>query len=298
MPVKFIRVFFAILVASSLQAQTSSHTWAHLIRDLAFGRAVAVDANGNSYFTGYYYQTVKIGSTVLTNKGTADIYLAKFDATGNPFWARSAGGSGYDVPSRNAVDASGNCYLTGSFNGSAAFGSRTVSSAGATDGFVAKYDTAGECAWVVAIGGRYADEVRGVTTDARGNCYVTGTFGDAFILSNGQLISSSGGTDFFIVKISPAGTILWAAQGGGSGDDAGVGVTVDARGAVYVTGNFTASMRIGSTVLTPNGTDNTASDMFIAKYDSMGTPLWAHQSKGRAYVRGISTDASGNSTVT
>jgi len=251
----FALLFTIICTTSTLHAQSPSSTWARLIKGTVFGGSVAADASGNAYVTGIYSGTITIGSTELSTRGSMDIFLAKFDPQGNPVWARSAGGTGHDTPRQIAVDAAGNCFLTGVFNGTATFGSVGIVSAGYTDGFLAKYDAKGECAWVVTIGGRFDDGVSGVCVDARGNSVLVGTFTDAFILGNGQLIAPAGGSDFLAMKFDANGACLWAIQGGGAGDDGGSGASVDSSGNVYVIGSFSGSVRIGSDALTSDGTE-------------------------------------------
>ncbi len=63
------------------------------------GNGIAVDASGNSYVTGYFVSpTITFSTTTLTNasSGTSDMFVVKYDASGNVVWARSAGGTNYD----------------------------------------------------------------------------------------------------------------------------------------------------------------------------------------------------------
>ena len=62
-------------------------------------------------------------------------------------WATPAGGSGADMAWDMVLDSQGNAYLTGSFSGSATFGSTTLNSMGGLDGFVAKMDHDGNWMW-------------------------------------------------------------------------------------------------------------------------------------------------------
>ena len=56
-----------------------------------YGYGIAVDANGNSYVTGYFYNSATFGTTTLTSSGYADIFVAKLDSSGNWLWAKQAG---------------------------------------------------------------------------------------------------------------------------------------------------------------------------------------------------------------
>ncbi|MBI3656974.1 MAG: SBBP repeat-containing protein [Acidobacteria bacterium] len=64
--------------------------------------------------------------TLTCSSGREDIFLAKYDAAGNVLWARRAGGSDDDLANGVAVDGSGNAYVTGFFDGTATFGTTTL----------------------------------------------------------------------------------------------------------------------------------------------------------------------------
>ncbi len=114
------------------------------------GRGIAADRSGNSYITGAFAGSATLGpgesnETTLTSAGDFDIFVAKYDASGDLVWAKRIGGTGvFDVGRGIAVDGSGNSYVTGSFEDSATFGpgktnETTLTSAGDLDILVAKY---------------------------------------------------------------------------------------------------------------------------------------------------------------
>ena len=103
------------------------------------GNSITIDSSGNSYVTGYFYSvTASFGTTTLTSNGESDIFVAKLDSSGNWLWAKKAGGAYYDYGYSIATDSSGNCYLSGSFSGTASFGGINLTSSGGEDIFVAK----------------------------------------------------------------------------------------------------------------------------------------------------------------
>ena len=77
--------------------------------------SIAVEVSGNSFVTGYFRSSsITFGTTTLTNAGsvvTKDIYIVKYDASGNAVWAKSAGGSGDDYSTAIALAVSGNSSL-------------------------------------------------------------------------------------------------------------------------------------------------------------------------------------------
>ena len=76
------------------------------------GVGIAADASGNSYVTGFFGGTVDFdpgaGVTNLTSVGGRDIFVAKYDASGNPVFALGLGGGDTDEGQGIAIDASGN----------------------------------------------------------------------------------------------------------------------------------------------------------------------------------------------
>ncbi len=105
---------------------------------------------GNVLLTGSFGGTADFdpgsGTANLTSNGDADVFLAKYDVSGNYIWAYNFGGTTPDVGQSIATDASGNVLMTGYFNGIVDFdpGSGTAnhtSTAGSRDIFLAKYTT-------------------------------------------------------------------------------------------------------------------------------------------------------------
>jgi hypothetical protein len=84
------------------------------------GMNIAVDGSGNIYSTGYFNGTVDFDSSDgianLTSAGGTDIFISKFDTSGNYLWAKRIGGSGADRGVNIAVDSSGNSYSSGYFS--------------------------------------------------------------------------------------------------------------------------------------------------------------------------------------
>ncbi|SFA72941.1 Por secretion system C-terminal sorting domain-containing protein [Flavobacterium swingsii] len=115
--------------------------------DIGYG--IAVDASGNAYTTGGFSATADFdpnaGTNNLTSAGGADIFVSKLDASGNLVWAKAMGRTTNDIGYGIAVDASGNVYTTGSFQGTVDFdpnaGVSNLTSVGGQDIFVHKMST-------------------------------------------------------------------------------------------------------------------------------------------------------------
>ena len=262
-----------------------------------YGYGISVDANGNSYVTGRFEGTATFGADTLTSSGFLDVFVAKLDADGNWQWAKQAGGSNNDMGYSISVDANGNSYVTGIFQGTATFGAFTLTSSGSYiyDVFVAKLDTGGNWQWVKQAGGGSNDYGYSISVDANGNSYVIGYFEETATFGAFTLITS-GYIDVFVAKLDTNGNWQWAKQAGGTGNDKGQGISVDANGNSYVTGRFKETATFGAFTLITSGSD----DVFVAKLDTDGNWQWAKQAGGSSadYGNSISVDANGNSYVT
>ena len=269
--------------------------------DQAYG--LAVDSAGNAYITGHFYSTnATFGAFTLTNKGSADTFIAKYNNAGNVLWARSAGGAGNDQGTRLALDTNGNCYVTGLFGSpTITFGSFTLTNV-ATDGswdlLLVKYDSNGNVVWAKSAGGPGFDAGNSVAVDTTGNVFVTGYFDGTNVNVGGTILTNNGpaGTsDLFLAKYNSAGALQWVRSAGGNSDDFAF-VGVDAATNSYITGFFVSpTISFGGVTLTNTSLDG-SEDMFVAKYNSAGNLLWARRAVGDSANdgRGIAVDAAGN----
>ena len=297
---KTFLLFILALCSIALFAQNLNWLWAKQAGGISGdkGYSIAVDAYGNSYITGYFRESATFGTTTLTSSSDygSDIFVAKMDINGNWLWAKQAGGTDYDDGYSIAVDVNGNSYVTGYFYGSATFGTTTLTSSGSDDIFVAKLDINGNWLWAKQAGGTSYDYGNRIAVDAYGNSYVTGYFKSSSCSFGTITLNSSGYEDIFVAKMDSNGNWMWAKQAGGTSEDGGTSIAVDANGNSYVTGSFKESANFGTTTLTSSG----SWDIFVAKIDHNGNWLWAKQAGGTDNNGGISiaVDANGNSYVT
>jgi len=270
-----------------------------IMNDLAV--SVSTDDKGNVYVTGYFWSSITFGSTTLINAGTNsyDIFLVKYDSSGNVLWAKSAGGAGDDKTNSVSTDAGGNVYVAGSFGSSfITFGSTTLINAdpaGHLDIFITKYDGNGNVLWAKSAGGIINDEPQCISTDVRGNVYITGSFQNSSITFGSIVLTNSGiFGDIFITKYDSNGNVLWAKSEGGLDDDEARSVS-NSGGNLYITGWFKSPyITFGSTTLI--NANSGVPDMFITKYNSEGDVLWAKGTGGGNfdYANSVATDDAGN----
>ena len=118
--------------------------------------------------------------------------------------------------------------------------------------------------WTKQWGSAIGDVAAGITRDSSGNIYVTGATGEAI---DGQ--GFAGDVDVFLTKYDSSGARLWTRLIGTSGEDRGAAVDVDASGNIYVTGYVSGSYA--------GKTHNGLKDVFLAKYEPDGDPVWYQQ---------------------
>ncbi len=230
--------------------------------------ALSSDISGNIYMSGYFTQPASFGTIKLTSAGQADMFLAKYDPSGNVLWAKRAGGKGDDRATSVKTDASGSSYISGNYtNDSISFGSVLIPNDSVDNSFIAKYDTDGKVIWAKGIGGDCEATDLAVFGN---NVYVCGTFNVSTLNYGSSSLIRTGSSDFFLLNCDSDGKPKWAIKqtsDGKSGETAR-SVTTDNSGNVIITGLFGSEPIIfgASSISSVRGFN-----MFIAKLGSMTT---------------------------
>ncbi|HSD13509.1 MAG TPA: T9SS type A sorting domain-containing protein [Flavobacterium sp.] len=201
-----------------------------------------------------------------------------FNAANSPDYLWGGNNEGKSI----AVDASGNRYVTGYFEGIVDFdpsaGTANLTAVGGQDIFIAKYDSNGNYLWAKAMGGANWDEGNSIVLNSSGEVYVTGFFWQTVDFdpsaATANLITA-GGKDIFLAKYDSNGNYLWAKAMGGTGQDQAKSLVVSTGGELYVTGSFYGTVDFDPSAATANVTSAGSNDVFIAKYGSNGDCIWA-----------------------
>ncbi len=286
-----------LLSASIASGQAPVHLWSKRFGAVYsdVGNAVATDAAGNVFVTGYFRETVNFGGGVLVSAGgSQDIFLAKYNAAGVHQWSKRFGDTNVDGGYAVAVDASGNVFVTGYFSGTVDFGGGDLVSAGSglgQDIFLARYNQDGVHQWSRNFGGGTNNLGRGIAVDVSGNVFVTGTFRDIVDFGGGNLTSAGSG-DIFLAKYSATGAHLWSQRFGDTSFDNGYGVSVDGSGNVFATGAFRGSVDFGGGNFVSAGLN----DIYVAKYNAGGVHQWSKRfgNTGDDFAYSVAADGSGS----
>ena len=239
------------------------------------GNGITSDSRGNVYVSG----TTEGGLDGNTNAGSSDIFVVKYNSSGVKQWTRQLGTSSSDTGYGITSDSSDNVYITGSTVG----GLNGTTNAGSSDLIVVKYNSSGVKQWTRQLGTSSSDSGYGITSDSRGNVYVSGT-------TEGGLDgnTNAGLNDLIVVKYSSSGIKQWTRQLGTSSGDRGWRITSDSSGNVYVTGDTWGGL--------DGNTSAGSDDIFVVKYNSSGIKQWTQQLGTAEHDEGhdITIDSSGN----
>ena len=176
-----------------------------------WGMAVATGLDGSVYVTGQYDSTTTFADSTFGWYGE-QIFLAKYDSSGNAIWGRSTyGGVGRQFVNDVATDAEGNCFLTGGiYPGSTAFGSVVLTSSSSGEVYLMEYDSSGNAVrGATSTGGSPYGEggpYGSITVDCSENIYVAGEFYSATTLSFGGCLlrGDTVNMTMFVAKYSNA----------------------------------------------------------------------------------------------
>ena len=255
--------------------------WVRQVTERSFDfygcNGVAVDADGNSYLIGTVIYNGPPGSS------RSQSFFARYDRYGNQQWLKFSQQLSRNVSfDRIAATPTGQLFLLVTEDGSP---------------YLERADSAGNATRLMPV---WASDL---AADGTTGVVLGGTFSGSRTLGPTNLVSH-GNTDGFVAKCNTNGVLEWVEQIGGTNSDRGTSVrrvTVDGAGNVFALGWFQGAARFGSITLNSLG----RTDVFLAKYDKLGTCLWVRQIQGNfdlfvsddSFLNTVCTDKEGNAYV-
>ena len=267
--------------------------------------AVALDAGGDAFVTGYTYSPDFPASSNADQPaygGAGDGFLAEVAAGGNKLlYSSFLGGEAYDEGRGIAVSTDGHVFVTGDTS-SVAFpilNAYQAQLAGASDAFVSAFDfsgatgtSPGQVIYSTYLGGAGSDAGLAVAADASGDAYLTGyTYSTHFPTSSGayQTVLNAGqSADAFVTEVSPTGgSLVYSTYLGGSAFDAAYAIAVASDGSACVAGDtYSTDFPVAFPVQAANASASAGnSDAFVSKLSPSGSAL-----SFSTYLGGSDTD--------
>lgn len=278
----------------------SNHTlaWKKLIGGTSNDgvKGVAKMPDNGIVVVGQFAGTINLGGSNLVSAGFDDIFVARFDASGNHVWSKRFGDAQQNSVEDVGVAPNGDLVFVGVFGTSANFGGSTINVVGGVDAYVARLDQNGNHVWTKAFqsaGDEYANKV-GVLSD--GSVWVVGTFDTAVNVdgvSGTDVSPTSTGSDILMVKYSAAGAYQSGRSVNGSGATYIWDVAVGFDDALVVSGAYDGTLYT-NTLNVPSSSGST--DAFIFKTNTGGIIQWARKpgDSGLDMLSGVDVGACGD----
>lgn len=255
-------------------------------------------ANGKIVVSGFIGGGLTGNFPISFKGGNADGTLTQLSPVdGKIEWIKQFGGGADEAVINTAIDATGNYYLTGYFNGAGGLSMdadpgpgvhllSVVSGTANRDIFIIKLDPNGDFLWAKQMsspsGGGH-DDVMAIELDSAGNIYLAGSyvFIDFDPGEGSQIYTATGNSDGFVVKLDPNGNFSWVKTFEGTSSKKVQDMKIDSEDNIYVAGRFqgTIDLNPDATVTDLRTTAGNA-DTFVAKLTSSGDYVWGHSYGG------------------
>ncbi|AMM52599.1 hypothetical protein TH61_17385 [Rufibacter sp. DG15C] len=294
---KAILISALMLSLSALHATAQSFEWVQTAGTTmqyagALARKIQVDAAGNTYVVGNFLHNVIFDGREFESTsplGNPDVYLAKYDKGGRLSWVRRYGGKGGEDAIDFALDPQGNVYIVGFFTKANPGDNHEIGGASLhLDGsdrefFLAKLSPSGDLVWLRQSydSGLARPDWPQIAVDPLGNVIFQGTFKGEMRIGSTVLKNDGRSVGLFVVKLSPAGEVLWGNTQVASinfleGPDQltrdfveAAGLTTDASGNIYYTGIFRGTLSFKGEQVRSK-----AQDVYLVKLDPDGRQAW------------------------
>ena len=296
---KLFLLFFIIHCYKNISAQQWNWVAGSFSTSIVEGHAICVDQHHNSWATGYFQDSLTLGSFTAYAPHSG-MYIAKFDASGNPLLLIQSDTSvifadGYGI----CADLYGNIYVTGRFSGDLIFQNDTLHThTNTSDAFLLKFDTLGNIQWSRDAYGSNTDNGVSVSCDSTGNVYMSGVFESYFFIVGHDTLTCMSPASVFLSKYDSNGNEIWAKQSYAYDEASGGYSSIDKFENVYLSGTFKVSIAFGN--LTYNAGNPVNGESFLVKFDSSGTETWLRgkeTSHGKVVNVAISVDPWGHPVI-
>jgi hypothetical protein len=245
------------------------------------GHGVALDPAGGVAVTGYVngraaFGTTSAGAAVDIDPAQGRAFVARWEPSGRIAWAQPLAGPNGDGKAV-AIGELGQIVACGQFEGTARFGREPTAPmliadyADSQPGvYLAEYSLAGTPRWARRLTGVGVWPWRARFAPG-GELVFAGSFGGGIVIDpevpRPTRIFSKGGNDVLFARLTGAGELIWAAAGGGLGDDEAADVAAAADGFTWAVGSYVGPAMFGSDesqlVTLTSGTDGNA---FLMRY--------------------------------
>jgi gliding motility-associated-like protein len=212
------------------------------------------------------------GVYTLNSNGGVDVFVGKYSINGNFIWAFGVGGNSQDLGMQLQLDSLNNVYVSGSFIGTnvdfnPGAAVTPLSSAGMSDGYIAKYSPSGNLIWAKKIGSTTDDYAWSIII-ANNKLIASGEFSGTVDFDPSPAVynlTSQGSADAFYSFFDLAGNFECATAFGGIGYDRVFSLHAIGTDSFYACGNFSNTVDFNPSANTLIQTSNGLYDGFLVK---------------------------------
>jgi hypothetical protein len=180
----------------------------------SIAHGIDIDSTGAAVIVGEFQSGITFGTTVLTNNGQRDYFMARISPAGAFVWAKADGSTANDALYGVAIDYP-RIYVTGIFNADHTFGSIAVTTHGGQDILVACTDISGNELFAKSNGGGSSDDIGyGAAVDHSGGVYFSGNYLGPATFGSSNIVGSNSA---YLVKYDIIGNQQWVKTVNGGG---------------------------------------------------------------------------------
>jgi len=197
---------------------------------------------------------------VSENKGQLDFWVVKLNESGNIQWQKTLGGSNDDMAKSVRQTSDGGYIIAGE---SSSIDGDVTNPLGNADFWVVKLSSLGTLDWQKSFGGNNADIPSEILLTTDGGYVVTGYVGSG----TSDISVYYGLFDFWVVKISASGQLLWEKTVGGTQPDYARAIVNAPGGGFFIAGSTSSS---DGDIVENNG----GSELWVVKISEIGELVW------------------------
>lgn len=175
--------------------------------------------NNYGYVIGGTSNSSNTGDKTGISRGSADVWIIKFNENGSVDWQKTIGGNSGDALYEIIIDTDDG-FILGCTSSSGISGEKVEISRGGSDYWLVKIDNLGNIVWQKTIGGSSNDSLRSIARTVEGGLFIGG-------ISDSQISGektentrgSQGESDFWVLKLDIENNIEWQRTIGGDFND-------------------------------------------------------------------------------